>query len=57
MKKKKQTVCCEKNSSAVFLLPNDSFLTVLHPVFVSFWPFQNTLGENIPREVSHYPLL
>lgn len=41
-------------SSAGFLLPNDCFLTVLHPVFVSFWLFQKTLGENILREVSHY---
>lgn len=36
---------------------NDCFFTVSQPVLVSFWPFQNTLGENIPREVSHYPLL
>lgn len=50
-------MCCEENPGAVFLLPNDCFLTVSNPVSVSLWPFQNTLGEKIPREVSHYPIL
>lgn len=37
---------------AVFLL-NDCFLTAC----VTFWPFQNTPGENNPWELSHYLLL